>query len=235
MSAFKSSNRFSFLDENENENKSESIKPPEREREYFDKPNYKSYNDSHRQSYNQFKNYNNEPVVVIKKDFEIKEEEFPDLASPVNKNTTSFASLLKKEKEKEKEQEQDIIIEKIIVPPGWSYYKYIKCDLFGRNKTEESEINKFKASKCVEKIEPIIQQKILLNEAEKIIKRLSLLHDKRTNEYKESWGEDEWERMFICPNYDYEYFDKLDEEYEKEQAKIYEQYYYNDSEDYDNY
>ena len=67
---------------------------------------------------------------------------------------------------------------------------------------------------------------------------LYILHEKRTNEYKELWGEDEWERMFIFPNYDYEYFDKLDEEYEDEQEKLNEQYYveYEDYyEDSDNY
>ena len=38
----------------------------------------------------------------------------------------------------------------------------------------------------------------------------------------------------MCPNYDYAYFDKLDEAYEAEQAKLAEQYYNNnDSEDYD--
>ena len=64
----------------------------------------------------------------------------------------------------------------------------------------------------------------MLNETEEIIIALSLLHEKRTNEYKELWGEAEWERMFICPNYDYEYFDKLDEAYETEQYNLNSQY-----------
>ena len=83
----------------------------------------------------------------------------------------------------------------------------------------------------------------MLDETDKtdeIINDLSLLYEKRTNEYKELWGEDEWERMFIFPNYDYEYFDKLDEVYEDEQSKLNEQYYndyndYHDYEDSDNY
>ena len=84
-----------------------------------------------------------------------------------------------------------------------------------------------------------IKQKQVFNEAEEIVLALSLLHEKRTNEYKELWGEDEWERMFICPNYDYEYFDKLDEAYENEQYKLNEQYkddyYYYDNNDDDCY
>jgi len=98
-----------------------------------------------------------------------------------------------------------------------------------------------KCSKLTIKIQkPFIKKKyeiekpkleVELNEAEKIIEALSLLHEKRTNEYKELWGEDEWEQMFICPNYDYEYFDKLDEAYENEQYKLNEQYYNQDDDD----
>ena len=29
------------------------------------------------------------------------------------------------------------------------------------------------------------------------------------------WGYDTWEKMYRFPNYDYEYFDKLDELYEE--------------------
>ena len=29
------------------------------------------------------------------------------------------------------------------------------------------------------------------------------------------WGYDTWEKMYRFQNYDYEYFDKLDEEYER--------------------
>ncbi len=54
-------------------------------------------------------------------------------------------------------------------------------------------------------------------------------------DYIDKWGEDEFEKMYKFPNYDYEYFDKLDEEYEKEMA--YEFEFNNDEslENYDNY
>ena len=200
----------------------------ERQREYDDKPKY-----------NQFKSYNSTPVV-IKKDFLLKEDEFPDLATPVNinsninKNTNvkSFSSLLKKDEEINETSDINEVIDEII-PPGWSYYKYtkIKNGLCGDTNSEVT----IKIQKpFIEKKFEIIRQKVILNEAEEIINALSLLHEKRTNEYKESWGESEWERMFMCPNYDYAYFDKLDEAYEAEQAKLAEQYYNNnDSEDYD--
>jgi hypothetical protein len=197
----------------------------ERGREYDDRPRY-----------NQFKSYNSTPVV-IKKDFEIKADEFPDLAAPVKNNSTnvkSFSSLLKKEEtnsEKDKTEDKD----EEIIPPGWSYYK---CTKFQNGLCGDiySKITTKIQKPFIEKPQEIVRQKVVLSKEEEIINALINLHEKRTNEYKELWGEDEWEQMFICPNHDYEYFDKLDEAYEEEQAKINEQYYNNnDSEDYDNY
>jgi hypothetical protein len=37
------------------------------------------------------------------------------------------------------------------------------------------------------------------------------LYDRRDNEFIDTWGYEEWERTFRFPNYDYEYFDRLDE------------------------
>jgi hypothetical protein len=145
----------------------------------------------------------------------------------------AFDALKKDEEITETSDINEVIDE--IIPPGWSYYKYTKFKhkLCGDTNSEVT----IKIQKpFIEKKFEIIRQKVVLNEPEEIINALSLLHEKRTNEYKELWGEDEWERMFMCPNYDYAYFDKLDEAYEEEQAKLAEQYYNNnDSEDYDNY
>jgi hypothetical protein len=48
---------------------------------------------------------------------------------------------------------------------------------------------------------------------------LIALHEKRTNDFIDTWGYEEWERTFRSPNYDYEYFDKLNELYEEELEK----------------
>lgn len=45
---------------------------------------------------------------------------------------------------------------------------------------------------------------------------LADLHERRTKEYIDMWGYDTWEKMFTSPNYDYDYFNKLDEQYEEE-------------------
>jgi len=211
MSNFKSNNRFSFLGEEKNNLepiKSQSkISFREKEREYDNKPKY-----------NQFKKYNSTPVPP-KKEFEIKEDEFPDLLISIpikinSNNIKSFASLLEKKDEKEEKDEDEII------PPGWCFYKYTKL----------------KNGFTTEFIKPfinyeILEEKIELNEAEEITNALSILHEKRTNEYKELWGEDEYNYMFVFPNHDYEYFDKLDEAYDIERFNFNEKYY-NDDDDY---
>jgi hypothetical protein len=51
---------------------------------------------------------------------------------------------------------------------------------------------------------------------------LAELYEKRKENYIKTWGEDEYENMFCFPNYDYNYFEKLDEKYEKEE-KMYEE------------
>lgn len=202
MSAFKSNNKFDVFN-----------KEPEPKREYDNKPRY-----------NQFKDYNSTPIPV-KKDFKMVEEAFPDLSKPVKTNLNnykSFASLLEKKEINEyieEEKEKDVII-----PPGWSYYKYTKFKN-GMCGDKYSQVT----TKIQKPLIPTNYEKKTLNEAEEIIKALSLLHEKRTKEYKELWGELEWERVFVCPNHDYEYFDKLDEAYEIELSNFNEKY----SNDYD--
>jgi hypothetical protein len=42
------------------------------------------------------------------------------------------------------------------------------------------------------------------------------LYEKRNNKYIELWGEFEYTKVFKFPNYDYEYFDRLDQQYDEE-------------------
>ena len=188
-----------------------------------------------KQTYNQFKSYKPFVKVITKKDFLLKEDEFPDLEFSVknndNINVKSFAFLLKKDEEKEKEIVEDA--EDEIIPPGWSCYKYTKFKngLCG-DKNSEVTTKIQKPFINIDKNSEIVKPKMILSEAEEIIIALSLLHEKRTNEYKKLWGESEWERMFMCPYYDYEYFDKLDEAYEIEEAKLNNKSSDEDSDDY---
>ena len=45
-----------------------------------------------------------------------------------------------------------------------------------------------------------------------IIDSLNNRHRQRVNEYIQLWGDDEYKRIFLFPNYEYGYFDRLDEE-----------------------
>ena len=56
------------------------------------------------------------------------------------------------------------------------------------------------------------QQEISLD----VLNALCELHEKRTTKYIELYGYDNWEKMFIYKNYDYQWVDKLDEQYERE-------------------
>jgi hypothetical protein len=49
-----------------------------------------------------------------------------------------------------------------------------------------------------------------------VLDTLVALHVERTNDYINLWGYDEYEKEFMFQNYDYNYFDKLDEQYEEE-------------------
>jgi hypothetical protein len=52
-----------------------------------------------------------------------------------------------------------------------------------------------------------------------VLNGLVNLHERRTNNYINNWGYDEWEKIFRFPNYDYYYFDRLDELYQEELEK----------------
>ena len=184
MSNFKSNNRFNFLDGTESQDKKRNEYS---KRDFDNKPKY--------QTYNKFKS--EDKYIPPKKDFQMKDNEFPELSPSnlVNKSSN---------------------IEQPLVSSGWSSYKFDNTQF----KLNESVTTSPTPTPIISKNE--INKNV--NEVEEIIEALSFLHEKRTEEYIKLWGEEEWERMFIFPNHDNEYFDKLDEIYEIEQNKINEQY-----------
>ena len=190
MSNFKSNNRFNFLNESESQDKNKPRNEYSK-KDFDSKPKY--------QTYNKFKS--EDKYIPLKKDFQMKENEFPELPPSNLVNKTSN-------------------IEKPLVTCNWSSYKFDNTQF----KLNESVTTSPTPRHIISKNETENQINKNVNEAEEIIEALSFLHEKRTEEYIKLWGEEEWERMFIFPNHDYEYFDKLDEIYEIEQNKINEQY-----------
>ena len=88
-----------------------------------------------------------------------------------------------------------------IVPPGClciQYDKLTKQEIwsYGDNISISKETNL--------EDEPVV-----------VFQRLIDLYRVRKHEYINRWGIDEYDKMFMFQNYDYDYFDKLDEETEK--------------------
>ena len=130
--------------------------------------------------------------------------DFPELISINNKKTSSnqinFLNLIKKAETKCKE-------EKII--------NEIKLD---KNLKPESILLK-------KDLIPPYRKEEIKEVAYEVFKKLEELYEKRTNKYIELWGYDEWERMFMFSNYDYQYFDKLDKKYAEEMEEMEETQY----------
>jgi len=133
-------------------------------------------------------------------------EDFPDLLSTnIKQNNTNnkidYTSLSEKIKNKQLEK----IPEKNEfknVKPGWT--------IIPRDKKAKSKIilnNDLKP--------PIIKKKE--NEfAMEVLNALCELHEYETQKYIDKYGYDNWEKKYIDPDWDHEYFDRLDEEYEAE-------------------
>jgi protoporphyrinogen oxidase len=110
------------------------------------------------------------------------------------------------------------------LPPGWVSLKKDPAS----NKIIWRE-NKSKHADPVEKSENEL--------ATEALDALVELYDMRDEEYIDTWGYEDWERTFRFPNYDYEYFDRLDEladeelEVEENNQDEWNELDYNDSSD----
>jgi len=101
------------------------------------------------------------------------------------------------------------------IKPGWvevkrdpeNPRKLIYTYGLGSESELESENSSHSKESSKKKLEP------------QVLDALVQLHNKRTQEYIDMWGYDTWEKLYRFPNYDYHYFDKLDEKYEEELEK----------------
>jgi len=134
---------------------------------------------------------------------------FPELVKTTNKttiieNTSNFLEKLKTKKRVDTPTKR-------LVKPGWTE---LSLDIVTNMTIMDYNITK---------IEPIYE-KTQQDLAYEILHHLAYLHEKRGNEYIESWGQDEWDNMFLFQNYDYQYFEKLDEIYAKNNPNLDEEY-----------
>jgi len=211
--------------------------------EYNETKNKKYYESTFKNNENQFnkhkkdncQNINNEANLQKVKEHKITEknnkinlssENFPDLiiAKPVitqTLNSISFLDKIKTDVICVKTDNINIDLDYENLQPG--------CLLIKKDIKTGEIIKKRKVS--LEKSQ-IYKSKTDQEIAMKVFNTLIELHEKRTNEYIDNWLYDEWEQMFRYPNYDYDYFEKLDELYEKEKEIEKEKENYNSEEDY---
>jgi hypothetical protein len=218
-SIFKENSRFSSLiEEKPVSNKNKPEKEYRAEKEFKTENSFK--NDKPRREYSSFhksykermednmKRLEEEEIIKKAQQERIKEEEkklalaiesFPELivqsSRKVIENTTNFLEKLKMTKK------VDIPV-KNSIKEGWTQLT--------RDKMTNSTI-------IVNNIKKHKNEYIKTPEdlAYDVVDHLVFLHEERKEEYINCWGEDEWNKMFTFPNYDYNYFDKLDEIYAK--------------------
>lgn len=145
-------------------------------------------------------------------------DNFPTLGKKENKNiketNNNFLAKLKNSIENDKKQNEIKIKEDIKKPkPGWATIS--RDPVTGRSKLEYGEPP---LNKKPEKTENEMAYDVLC--------ALCDLHERRTKEYIDLHGYDNWERTFKSPNWEEEeaYLERMDDEYEAQMASDDDEY-----------
>jgi hypothetical protein len=145
----------------------------------------------------------------VEKNAALSMESFPVLGNykKINENYDGISFL-----EKAKTQSKDEVMKPIkrVIKPGWTEFRR---DLSTNTIVKESGPK--------ERKEYVVSEE---ETAYNVLDHLVYLHETRKTQYMDTYGEDAWEREFLFPNYDYFYFDKLDEIYEKNHPEVEEDY-----------
>uniref|UniRef100_A0A6C0ES71 Uncharacterized protein n=1 Tax=viral metagenome TaxID=1070528 RepID=A0A6C0ES71_9ZZZZ len=212
---FKNNNRFSSLIDESIDNKDKY------RNKTFDK-NVKNTRDDRSYNFNSARNIERKLHLDMlekeKKQLAIKEslkvENFPQLISCENnmsnkftdnsnnsnnsnntQNTNNQTFLEKLKLEKQLQETKNDLEDK--VDPGWVLLK--------KSKDSNKIVIKYGMKTIVEE-----------NTTNNVFNTLVEINENFKQKYIDLWGEEEYENKFLFPNYDYEYFDRLDELYEKE-------------------
>jgi hypothetical protein len=169
--------------------------------------------DSRRQN-NSAQSFKTQADVAAKEQaakLELSEDNFPTLAAvapstAAQANYGSFSQCVKTVIKTETPELPAVDPDLLNLEPGWLLLKHDR-----KTHTTIWKSNDIFNSEPIEKTPDEL--------AWDALDELLALHEKRTNDFIDTWGYEEWERTFRFPNYDYEYFDKLDELYEEELEK----------------
>ena len=142
--------------------------------------------------------------------------EFPELQTKIisknntktpNTNTIKFIDIMNNNNNNNDFNEIETVDN---VPDGWVCIK-------------NDEVTKKQVCIYGKNTIPIISEKKKNGEEPSVVfQRLVNLHQSRKYEHIRKWGIDEYDKMFMFQNYDYEYFDKLDEQNKYDMEKYYQ-------------
>jgi len=210
-------NRFNVLIENKKPNVVKNNEPKTSTFNNF-KSNSSGYKSSRHQDEVDYRMFKEEKNKKQKEEDIVKAldiSNFPDLKSiastTTSKNTKekdkiSFADMMKNPTQILEENNNAIHInreEEETVKPGWVC---IKQD----NKTKQPIWVYDKG--CINEVPN--ENNFQEEDPYYAFERLVTQYQKRKNEYIKNWGYEEYDKMFLFQNYDYEYFDNIDENYD---------------------
>jgi len=152
--------------------------------------------DSYRKSNNLFFNYKREEPT--KKDFVYSDEMFPCLTDEHEESVREMSITQNFMEKLLSENKNDNNENLWILPDGWVEITKDKENSkinynYGKNMKPDNELTIFD-----------------------VCQELLCKYEKWEKEYIDKWGQDEYEKMYKFPNYDYHYFDALDEKYTEE-------------------
>jgi hypothetical protein len=228
MSIFKQNSRFSVLAEDISikEIKNNNKKPENRlkneensfKKTYNDKP-YNSERNSLTNKYSKeqlerraIEEQNRAKIEREKLAETLSIDKFPELFIKQNTTTnTSFMDKLKTQIDIKPTESDELNDEYKNLKPGWTSIK--KDNLTNKLlivSKPSLEYNFIKPEKT--------EQELCYD----VLNALCDLHERRTTEYIDLYGYDNWEKTFRFQNYDYDWVDRLDEKYEEENKKMME-------------
>jgi hypothetical protein len=198
---FKTNSRFDvlredFVNKKNNKNENQSSKENQKNKEKTKSKEITQLNKEEKKI-----NKKLEKSDYVNKKINLIEENFPQLT-----NVTKKENKIQEEKKINYIDKVNILKKTNIisnvedeVKPGWV-------------KLEKNKITKQVTIKYVKRTYLSDDERLMT--PEDVLNNLINLHERRKNEYIRDWGEESYEKTFRFVDYDYDYFDRLDEEYE---------------------
>lgn len=214
---FKTNSRFDVLREdfvNKKNNKNE--KQPSKENQ-SSKENQKNKEITQLNKEEKKINKKLEKPDYVNKKINLIEENFPQLTNVTKKeNKIQEEKKIQEENKKEenkKEEKKINYIDKVNILKKTNIISNIEDEVKpGWVKLEKNKITKQVTIKYGKRTYLSDDERLMT--PEDVLNNLINLHERRKNEYIRDWGEESYEKTFRFVDYDYDYFDRLDEEYE---------------------